>query len=888
MSSAKQDFERFVCWLYQPEKNIPVDVRRLANLALARFDELAETTRQRSQRSFLLVDLIRQELDRIADTEPAVEVEIEAGTWPWAKLEHMTLGPFRGFRTPEPFDLSKEVTLFYGPNGSGKSSLCEGLEYALLGDVEEAGSKRIQARTYLTNVHEARFTPPTLKAMDSNGQEIDVLPNADAYRFCFIERNRIDAFSRIASRPNAQRTELIATLFGMEKFNDFVNHFNESIDGQLTLKDIQQSTLRERKTALTADHLAVNGMADSMQDLAEEEATLAQEYEPGTTFEALKQLIGTDGAAGRLNELEVILETVPPNILGVTRQGFLDSFDEAHQSSEAVDAICVALHAKSDEVSFKALYVSVIALQEIVGDRCPACDTPLNGQIQVAQNPYEKASEGLKHLDELGVIQEQQQTAQNRLEEASRKLREMFIPVANFINAQNEKETRLGQFIELLPNEPIERWWSDIYPEVAGNDGDTTLLVHLLTVVDRIKVQDESSLQIEQERQPHVEERRRLLDFQLKVHAQELKRQQFKDDIDAAKRRIEIFGETNADLIVQAAQERLDIERDVRFKETYDRFLQELKEYRIQLPSQLMVGLNEEAMGLYNSFNRNDREDDKLSALHLPLSGNEKIEISFQGNPAARVDALHLLSEGHIRCLGLAILMAKAKIIQCPVIVFDDAINAIDHDHRGGIRETIFESDNFAQTQLIVTCHSNEFIKDIQQHLPAQRRSECQVYILRHHTGNYQPRVTGNITSANYITKARAAKDILDDRGALAASRQALEMLSQKVWRWLGSHDKGVLNLMLPGVGAEPALRDLCNAICKKLNDARTFEHVNKAPLIEGYRRILGIPQNNLVWTCLNKGIHEEAERDDFDGELVESVVLTLETIDRLDLRPRR
>ncbi|WP_312516014.1 hypothetical protein [Massilia sp.] len=54
------------------------------------------------------------------------------------------------------------------------------------------------------------------------------------------------------------------------------------------------------------------------------------------------------------------------------------------------------------------------------------------------------------------------------------------------------------------------------------------------------------------------------------------------------------------------------------------------------------------------------------------------------------------------------------------------------------------------------------------------------------------------------------------------------------------------------------------------------------------YGKILGIPANNLVWVYLNKGTHEEAERDDFDGELVESVVFTLETLDRLDLRPGR
>ena len=44
--------------------------------------------------------------------------------------------------------------------------------------------------------------------------------------------------------------------------------------------------------------------------------------------------------------------------------------------------------------------------------------------------------------------------------------------------------------------------------------------------------------------------------------------------------------------------------------------------------------------------------------------------------PGVRVDALRILSEGHIRCLGLAILLAKAKSIQSPLVVFDDAINA--------------------------------------------------------------------------------------------------------------------------------------------------------------------------------------------------------------------
>ena len=51
MASARQDFERFVGSLYQPGKQVPPDIRRLAILVLSRFDELAGTSRRRSQRA---------------------------------------------------------------------------------------------------------------------------------------------------------------------------------------------------------------------------------------------------------------------------------------------------------------------------------------------------------------------------------------------------------------------------------------------------------------------------------------------------------------------------------------------------------------------------------------------------------------------------------------------------------------------------------------------------------------------------------------------------------------------------------------------------------------------------------------------------------------------
>jgi hypothetical protein len=83
-------------------------------------------------------------------------------------------------------------------------------------------------------------------------------------------------------------------------------------------------------------------------------------------------------------------------------------------------------------------------------------------------------------------------------------------------------------------------------------------------------------------------------------------------------------------------------------------------------------------------------------------------------------------------------------------------------------------------------------------------------------------------------------------------------------------------------------LRNLCEALLKRLNDATTFNHANKPLLVAAYGQILGIPAANLVWTYLNKGTHEEANRDDFDAALVEIVVQTLERLDGLDLRVGR
>jgi len=888
MASARKDFEGFVRWLHLPVNEVPSNVRRLANLVLANFDSVLATSRQRSQRSVLLANLAQRYLFQTPDTLPEIAPAAGVGTWLWRRLHHLTIGPFRGFRHPEPFDLQQRIVLFYGPNGSGKTSLCEALEYALLGSVEEAEAKRIAAAIYLSNIHERMFSPPLLIATDHQGNEINIEANADSYRFCFIEKNRIDAFSRIAARPTAQRAELIATLFGMEKFNEFVGHFNESMDDQLKLTNARRMLLAAKREALADDHVTVNGESAALQALDAEDLALALTYSEGMTYEDLKNLIGSAGAPARLQELNTILNAVPPEILDVTRQGLQELYREADAAQEELDTLTADLERRANQVSFKDLYTAVIALQTTEGTHCPACDTPLDGPNHVLHNPYEKAAAGLEELSELAEIQAKRNQAIEVMAQASRTLKAKLEKLRKFVVSNCEEVTVVCRYLAALPEVVVGAWWTNIYEANANTEHELPTVETILDVAQRIEVQDNASRLALDERQRNITERDRLIEYQLLIQAQDNKRQVFIDSVAAARLRIEAFEEANSGLIQEADQESADNERDTPIKEAYDRFLLLLRSYRNQLPGTLIAGLNDRAMMLYNEFNRNDLDADKLTALYLPLTGEQKIEFSFRGNPQARVDALKILSEGHIRCLGLAILLAKSISLESPLIVFDDAINAIDHDHRRGIRETIFESDHFASTQIIVTCHSHEFIKDIHQSLAQPARNDSKVYLFRNHNGNYHPRVNGNVASRNYVEMARAAREELNDRGALDASRKALEMLTEKIWRWLGSHEHGTISVQLAGVGAEPALRNLCEALRRKITSAQTFVHANKPLIVSAMDKVLGIPEQNLVWVYLNKGTHEEADRDDFDVNEVESVVVTLEELEALDLRPGR
>lgn len=878
MSSARHDYQQFLSWLHRPERGASEDARRLANLVEVNFDRVAASSRAQSRRSIVLAAIAREALPVAGFEPPAIAGAIQAGAWTWKALDSLTVGPFRGFRVPETFHFPQRITMFYGPNGSGKTSLCEAIELALLGSVDEASAKRIPPQRYFANIHERRFEAPVLAARNAQGQASAVRADSEAYRFCFIEKNRIDNFSRIAAKTAGEKKDLIASLFGMEQFHDFVANFNESMDGQLSLVAARQQELSTRRAALQRDQVTVDGETQAVQAIARDENAYAEAFTTGLSYAQLLALIGNEQAPGRLQDLNAQLDRPAPGLYGVSSEKLLAAYHAAEAEQKRLDDVGTRLATKTAETSFQSLYNAVLGLQAKMPDNCPACGTPLTGDYRAARDPYAQAHEGLAQLKDLAALQAEMTGVRREWEVASRGLESLLYNFAQRVGADANNQDERLRYLSTPGVDNSKAWWRASFEQPEGAKSMAQKIVDMALECERVDAQTNVALA---SRAQMTQERNRLVQAGQAVAGFVARRAELARQVATAKQTIANFDLANAELIKAARQETTLVALDQRIKAAYEEFLRLLRQFRAELPGTLIAGLNTTALDIYNEFNRRDHDGDKLAALHLPTDEDGRIELAFRAAPQTSVDALHVLSEGHVRCLGVAILLAKALHVQAPTIIFDDAINAIDTEHREGIREAIFQSDRFATTQIIVTCHSSEFIKDLQNHVGA---GQWTAYYFMPHIGDHRPRVKGNEHTFNYLAQARAALDMGDWRNALGAARQSLEMITDRVWKWLGKNELGQLTVPLAGRGAEPALRNLCEALKKRLDDARTFVHQDKPALVQGLGAVLGVPEPSNVWLYLNKGIHEEANRDDYDPNLVRTIVENLEMLNQLRL----
>lgn len=868
MATVESEHQRFLEHLAAVDT--PVNVQRFAELVHQNLDALAEVGNVRRARSARLASIV---IEGMRTTLQTTQVVASAGqvSQQAFRLAGLQVGPFRGFMTPETFDLSRDITLVYGPNGSGKTSFCEALEYAMLGAVGEAKAKRIDQKLYCDNARVKNHAAPQLTGVMAHGNPFRIQPNETDFRFCFIEKNRLDDFARIAAKTPGDQKLLIATLFGIEQFANFVRGFNSDLDGNLMLVGLKGQELAQKKIAVAASTQVVQQFELKKAALNEEALNVASAFDPTKSFKELRNwLRGTKEQPSPLAIAKAELDKPRAKIFDVTAVGVQSIIDGVKSFGGQLGQIRNTLQQRASDVSFRQLYNAVNALATGASE-CPACRTPID---QVTVNPFERATAGIAQLKELGDLQEKEAKLKEQLvDQASRLLIAMHAAVnaAKIIAADEVAAANLPD----LPDETSGKWMA------VWMDEDDRAIKALLQLLSRVEEADKAARDLEEKRTKLVAERERLQDLQTAFTRLEGRFEALKKDLSTAKIAIETFEAQNKKLLDEVEAEKLVVKHHEVVRVAYDAYLAKLKGYLDVLPAQLVKGLGEQAKELYNAFNRGDHPNDQLLTLSLPLAENEKIQVELAGAPGQKFDALHIFSEGHVRCLGLAILLAKNLDQGCQVVIFDDVVNAIDDEHRDGIWRTFLGEGRLDGKQIILTSHAEEFLTRIQQELGAKKAAEIGRYHFLPHLGEYHLRVDTAPPSKNYVLLAQEAASNHQKRDALRNARAALESLTDRTWKWLGKIGDGELDLKLNRPGAPVELYNKCGKLLSALNKQQlAVTYPAARGMIAGLNGLLGVGGQSIEWTYLNKGTHDETRDHEFDIATVRTIVSCLTTLD--------
>lgn len=869
-SKIKSQFNQFIKTLILDELT-PYEIK-LINLLKDDFNSIASVGTAAGKRALLINELINQNRDKLNTTLPKIEDTAKENTNDITKINSIEIENFRGFTSKEIFNLDKPKVLVYGPNGSGKTSFCEALEFSLLGYLSEADAKRIDVKHYITNLHTGKSSQPIVTGTNSNGEIINISANPDRYYFCFIEKNRIIDFARYSSKTQGQQENLLATLFGLDEFYSFINGFTENISGKIPIESLKQKELDKKTFEILGQKQSKQSSTQKITELEKQKQTIAENSKLNMPFDELYLFInGNQEIKGRIALIDEELQKSKGKIFThSTVIELLNAISKIEKTATTFKENNIKFEQEKDKISFVEIFRLVKNFEDTLSDRCPVCETPVE---QAKINPYENANAKLNELEGIAEIQKDRDNAWINL----------VLEVYNFTNDFEGRE-KSAEELKVLIAVNIPKQLKDFQKEKSEQE---SFLKDLKSFFESIKLQKNNLLILEQKiidsnsvSNKHIAnqkllqaEKKTLSEIKKQIDQLKTNIKSHQEIINTAEKLVKEFDATNKTLIDDIVKEKIVIDDNKKFVEAYFALLQKLNQYKRELPLSLVSNLNELTKEFYNIINQDDSKFELIENIVLPSNAGDRIKVSFQDNPSIELDAMHILSEGHTRCLGLSILLAKVVYDKLPFIVFDDIVNAIDHDHRGNIRELLFDIPIVNEKQIIITSHSEEYIKDIEnKHFTKNGcESERILYAFLKPTSKT---VRKKETTKNYLNKASAHIEEHSYRDCLMECRRALENLSNDLWYRAAKTYNFQISYRVRTPNAPPDLMGIVNSLRKELNALKISDFDNSLNILS---YLAGIETTNKqIWNYLNKGTHEESDRDDFDSKIVEEVLNNL------------
>lgn len=850
-------------WLTQIDKSqLDNYDKTLINIIFENLNDIETMGTAGGKRVKLISSLIMEKKQKMDDDIlPISEADTDSSNQ-IKKIESISLKSFRGFTESRKFDLSKQYTFFYGPNGSGKSSLTEALEYGLLGMIEEADVRKIKANQYIRNSVTGKGNLPDIRCCYSDGEHSTAKANYEVYRFAFIEKNRIDRFSHIDAASEKSHKESIAALFGLASFNTFVDEFTDSFDNRYILLEPKQ---RKEFDTLTADN---NGRINRGKEIRKsltsltlkcnEEIQKLKNADIKTMDQALEYL--NNSTTGLLPSLyQRKKENTVPSIDVKLYKKFMPFVAAIIGAIDKIREDKIELVNSAMEVSYHDLYMAIDKLK--VGDVCPACQTPLT---EVHVNPFNNAKtqlENLKHIDSI----------KSEINNCARDATDNYHRVKIFLDS-NSPLVNLFKF-------DILNLISHIETKDFIKLGDNITLIQKSLYAMQTVLNDTASVEsmIEkynikaaQKNTQYDEKIRKLSDIAKNT-------QLFKTQIEtlgAEQRKLsrEIIGFAikHKTRLEKIKQEEMTIKFNQKMVEAYNKFHESITDYRDNLPVNMAKDLASTVLKYYNIINCDDAAFELMTDISLPTAIDEKIIIKFKDGVEA--DALQVLSEGHIKILGLSILLAKATKSGMNFLIFDDIVNAIDDDHRDGVAELIMKCDDFQDTQIILTCHGEQFLMKLEDKADREKNKDIIRYMFLPADSLEERGIIAEYTDAKTplaIAQDKYKHNKLKD--AASKCRQATECITNNLWKKIsGCGDP--LSVAMRGPKAIPDLKSVVDGLIK---------HCNKIDGEETIVALLRELSEKYNWMLLNKGTHFECEQQEFERTDIDKLISILKKLDK-------
>jgi hypothetical protein len=187
--------------------------------------------------------------------------------------------------------------------------------------------------------------------------------------------------------------------------------------------------------------------------------------------------------------------------------------------------------------------------------------------------------------------------------------------------------------------------------------------------------------------------------------------------------------------------------------------------------TELLKRISQRVARIYSSLHPGE----DLDAVSVEPWTAKGIELAIEFYGSRQRPPHGVLSESHLNSLAIALFLAMAESFneQIGFLVLDDVINSFDVEHRGRLAELL--ADGFADWQLIVLTHDQQFYEHLSRRAPSWRRLEFTSW--SHASG---PRTT-RYETRDILRNARERLEHGDVHDAATKARRALEELLQEV-----------------------------------------------------------------------------------------------------------